>query len=198
MDDRMIARIRRDLDQGALGRALERTYELCLAEQSDDVARWSRLELEGYFNSNPAMGDDITLPDYRTVPGEYSDLYGRLFLPPGNCGFINETRLRFGVAELERLSETRDHISFQDPGMIEMIREHLEVDVRMFRFNVVHLRSVFAAIRLELLTRLTSIAANRDPTPILYRREDVLMLQPNFQGIGINLRVLWRRVRRID
>ena len=48
------------------------------------------------------MTHDVVVPEYRTVGGQWYDEFGRVFLVTDpKLGFVNETRLRPGVEELE-------------------------------------------------------------------------------------------------
>ena len=63
--------------------------------RNERLERWLRLELHGYVQSNEALTEDVEVPPYRTVGGQYSDEYGRpLVLKDPNSTFINEDRLR--------------------------------------------------------------------------------------------------------
>ena len=43
----------------------------------DDLEIWARLETNGYAKENTALTEDVVVPKYRTVIGQYSDVYGR-------------------------------------------------------------------------------------------------------------------------
>ena len=196
--DKEVRKLRSDLDSMPVSRALGRA--LSLAEDRGDgaMARWCRLELQGYSNGNPAMGEDIRVPEYRTVVGQHRDIYGRLFLAPPEVPFVNEDRLRMGVAQLERLERDRVTITIQNPGMVEIIREQLAVDVYSFTFSSTDITSILASIRAELSSKLAALAL-----PVSALREDVLSrspddileIKPGIWGVHLNVRALWRRLR---
>ena len=158
--------------------------------------RWCLLELGGYFASNPAMDAKVTVPEYRTVVGQHVDIYGRSLVLPANLAFVGETRLRNGVEELEELAGTRDTVVIHDPRMCELIKDYLKVEVYSFRFSRVNLVGVFSAIRNRLDVELHNLKPS-NPRPRTVKADDeIFELKPNVYGIGINLRALWRSLRK--
>ena len=139
------------------------------------------------------MSEDITVPEYRTVVGQHRDLYGRVLQLEPDLSFVNETRLRNGVEELEHLVHTKEMVSIHDPEMCQIIRDHMKVEVFSFSFSSTHLVGVLSAIRLALSTKLSTIEAAVAALPPQIDKE-FLMLRPNFHGIGIDFRALWRRL----
>ena len=89
---------------------------------------------------------ETVVPEYRTVVGEHADLFGRTFIVPSDFSFVNETRIRNGIEELESLLASRNTVLIHDPSMCELIRKHLKVEVYSFRFSAIHLKGVMAAI----------------------------------------------------
>lgn len=158
-----------------------------------EVEHWCRLELGGYFKSNSAMSSAITVPEYRSVVGQHADIYGRILSLPSNLSFVGETRLRNGVEELEELAASRDTVVIHDSKMCEMIKEHLDVEVYSFRFSRVHLVGVLSSIRDELDAKIHGLKPAKQPLGKALRDEEIIELKPNFVGIGINLRALWRK-----
>ena len=163
-----------------------------------DFANWCRLELAGYWGSNPAMTEETVVPEYRVVVGQHADIYGRVLVLPADLSFVGETRLRNGIEELEVLARTRESVMIHDPHMCELIRRHLQVDVYSFRFSAVHLTGIFSAIRDALRQKLkklevASIVSKSARVKTQPDPEKVLQLKPNFHGIGIDLGALWRR-----
>ena len=160
-----------------------------------DLDRWCRLELGGYVATNPAMSEDIIVPEYRTVVGQHADIYGRVLMLDSDLDFVNETRLRNGVEELEALEGSRHTVVFHDSHTCELIKKHLQVDVYSFRFSSVLLRGIISAIRLELVDKIQKLQVFEATTDTIlpHKNEDILELRPNFYGLGINLRALWKR-----
>lgn len=184
-------------DRIPLSRALIAALRTAQTAGATELAQWCRLELGGYWASNSAMAKDTVVPDYRTVMGQHADIFGRVLVLPADLAFVGETRLRNGVEGLETLARARDIVVIHDPDMCELIKEHLQVEVYSFRFSAVHLTGILAAIRLELSQRLAAFdgaASARGHSPIK-ECDEILELRPNFYGIGVNLRALWRRWR---
>jgi len=131
--------------------------------KNPEQQQWADLELSGYFKENPAMTESVIVPEYRVVPGCWRDEYGRpLVLQDPGLHFVNETRLRQGVAELERLSRRSDTLTSQYPHGAALIRQHLQVDVTWFQFSPGSIVAILTAIRARLLDRLFQIRPSID------------------------------------
>jgi hypothetical protein len=185
------------LEVAPLSSALRTVLRIAERHGVADVAAWCRLELGGYWSSNPAMANSIVVPEYRTVRGQHVDIYGRSLMVDSKLAFVNETRLRYGVDELEALTTNRDTVEIQDPKTRELIRDHLSVEVHSFRFSAVHVKGILSEIRTELVTRANAMAPllGRREAVAAEMREDILELKPNLWGLGVNLRALWRRIK---
>ena len=176
------------------------TQALAVAQQHSDATfeHWLRLELFGYFHSNPALKAADKVPGYRTVVGEHSDEFGRpLIISDPQLGFVNEIRVRWGVAELEELRSRGGHITVRDPFTADVIRKHLHVEVSRFSFDSRELTGVLSAIRTQLAEHLAR--HQHSPVPLVAsnlpgRSEEIFEIKPNLWGIGINVRALGRRV----
>ena len=163
---------------------------------------WLRLELLGYVNANPVMADSTVVPEYRTVTGQWFDEYGRgLVISDPELAFINETRLRMGVAELESYLGVSGVLALSGDRHADLINEHLKVRVSTFRFGPSCVPTVLASIRAQLVDRIAMcraselrIPASSVPSPPR-NEDDIIELKPNVAGIGINLRALWRQWR---
>lgn len=183
-----------------LSKALQRTLRLAHEHEASDLATWLQLEIGGYYDSNSAMNSAITVPKYRTIVGAHFNIYGqRLQLQP-DLSFINEMRLREGVEALESLKDSRQTVVLQDPTMIGLIAQHLKVEVVTFHFDSVGLVQVLSQIRAELFSKAQVLASTSSRRSIAKSAdsEEVIILSPNFYGIGVNLRSLWRRVTRSE
>jgi hypothetical protein len=149
------------LDEAAtapLSQLLPRTLSLAHQTANSDLKEWARLEIDGYFGDNPAMTEDVTVPAYRTVAGQYTDEMGRpLVLRDPKLHFVNEDRLRHGVAELERLATSKQNLVTRDPTRSQMLLEHLGVNVSQFSFHPAEIEGVLGRIRSELISRLHEI-----------------------------------------
>ena len=181
---------------------LPRVISLAQSVGDEDLLTWARLELLGYTGVNPAMTERTAVPEYRAVGGAWFDGHGRrLRLEPG-LAFVNETRLREGVGELETYVGQGGILTYQMPEFSDLIKNHLGVEVSDFRFDLRTVEQVLANIRAQLVHRLIKSSTefgsrattpeiqptNTDSNPVWY-------LRPTFYGIGIDLRAAWRRLR---
>lgn len=188
--------VKKILEAEPLSSGLRKASYLAQDVGASDLELWLRLELGGYFRSNSAMRDDVEVPEYRTVVGEHYDLFGRRLVLPADLSFVAETRLRYGVEELEGLASSRHTVVVHDPTMCELIRTHLGVEVYSFHFSTIHLRGVLSAIRTELDAKLRHIKLpDSNWVRSSAHTEEVFQLRPNFHGLGVDLRALWRRWR---
>jgi hypothetical protein len=82
-----------------------------------ELEKWVRLEMNGYLRGNPAMTEDVTVPEYRTVAGQRSDEFGRpLIISDPQLQFISEERVRMGVQELEHLARGTNMLTIRTPA----------------------------------------------------------------------------------
>lgn len=133
---------------------------LIFAKRIDDadLIKWAELEMNGYYNSNPALTDDVVVPEYRIVAGQYLDQHQRIFvIPNATYQFITEYRLRQGVTELETLSGSQRFLTVQDQGMLDIIRDALNASVHSYTFDSGQITGVLAAIKGNLINRLLQI-----------------------------------------
>lgn len=185
------------MKKAAISGQLRKLSRIAHEAGAKDIEQWCRLELGGYWNSNSAMNAKIVVPEYRSVTGQHADIYGRILALPSNLSFVAEMRLRHGVEELEELAASRDVVVIHDPKMCELIKEHLGVEVYSFRFSRVHLVGVLSAIRDELEEKSRGLKSKPTSKPLPSNpkpEEEIIELKPNFAGIGINLRALWRKM----
>jgi len=156
-----------------------------------ELEKWIQLEMNGYFNSNPALTEDVVVPEYRIVPGQYHDIYERpLIISDPKMRFVNEYRLRHGALELEKLAESKDFISIQDPSFIDMIRKNLKVDVFSFKFSPNAVLGVLNAIRTDLIKKILNITPqfeikNNQKLNMTYKA--ILNLHPSVQDVADRL-----------
>lgn len=166
------------------------------------LEKWVRLELNGYLNTNPALDDNVVVPEYRTVSGQHSDDFGRpLVITQNKLNFVNLDRLRYGVAELEQLAERNGTYSYRDPAMSKLILDNLGVEVAIFTFHASQISGVLSAIKTELSDRLMAIKNKLGRSDLnavsIPPNEDILVLKPNFYGLGINLNALVRKLKTL-
>lgn len=188
-----------DVDETPLSRLLPRVLRWAQSRNNEELETWTRLELHGYWNTNPALTDEVVVPEYRTVPGFWTDDYGRpLVIDDDSITFVNETRLRQGAVELEGLQGAKGPLAVRLPGFADIIREGLGVEVTTFNFDPGVIPSVISAIKTELSDRL--IASAQGPsTPEKYQDDEdrmpIVQLKPSFYGMGVDLRAAWKRLQ---
>lgn len=196
--DKEVRKLLSDLDSIPVSKALGRAMRLAHERGDEELARWCRLEAQGYDAGNPAMDEGITVPAYRTVVGQHRDIYGRLFLAPSELVFVNEDRLRMSAAELERLESDHKMVTVHNPTMVQLIKENLDVDVYSFTFSAASVTNILASIGTELSAQLAGLA----PLPARTRDDmmsrapdDIIEVKPGLWGIHVNVRAIWRRIR---
>jgi hypothetical protein len=185
------------LESCPLSASLRKALRLAQTFCDKDLERWCRLELGGYLSTNPAMANDIVVPEYRTVVGRYNDIYGRVLLIPADLAVVSEYRLPNAVETIEALVSSRDTVTIHDPRMCELIQQHLKVQVYAFSFSSMHLRGVLSSIRLELQDRLSKYSSREtaDESQFEGRAAEVVEIRPNIYGVGVNLRALWKKFK---
>lgn len=188
----------KELVKKDLGEAIPAILNLILGRDFDDIERWLKLELNGYWDSNPALRDADEVPKYRQIFGQHYDNFGRPFvISQSELQFVNTTRARWGVIELEQMCKKGGNYSIQDPNMIKLIRDFFGVEVARFTFNAQQLSSVLSTIRTELVERAEPIVGLTEKEILPSNSEPIIELKPNFYGIGIDLRALGKKWKRI-
>jgi hypothetical protein len=185
------------IEEQPLSRSLPRVLSTAITIGADDLACWTKLELMGYFPENPAMTDEVVVPEYRSVAGAWFDDFGRMFLLENpDLHFVNELRLRHGVAELEGLATATGPLSMRELNNAAVIRETLKVQVTTFEFDPRSISQVLTNIRVHLLDRVS--AYRGEIAPLRVTREavepEVFKLAPEFYGVSVDLKALWRRL----
>jgi hypothetical protein len=187
----------KDIERHDLGETVPAALHLIRGRGLDDLEMWLKLELNGYWNSNPALQDGDEVPRYRQIVGQhYNDLGHPLIISQSDLQYVNTTRARWGVIDLEQMFKKGGSYSIQDPHMIELIRE-LGVEVTRFSFDAQQLTSVLSTIRTDLAERLDSIDERTEIDDPTSDDEHIIELKPNIYGIGIDLRALGRKWKRV-
>lgn len=186
------------LDSEPLTKVIPIALRVAQTTNNSDFEKWLKLELNGYFNTNPAMTDEIEVPEYRTITGQhYDDMGRRLEVGQSNLNFVNTTRLRYSTVELENMIEKGGNFSIRDPFMCEMIKDNLGAEVTQFSFHSAQIASILTAIKTELSDRLMALRNEIGSSSVSINdsdiREDIIELKPNFFGLGINLNALARK-----
>lgn len=184
------------VEEQPLSRSLPAALRIATAIGDAELASWIRLELMGYLSDNPAMTEHTVVPEYRSVAGQWRDDYGRpLVVNDPNLGFINETRLRLGVSELEGIAGGTRMLAMRLTDFSEMIRKHLDVQVTVFEFRPSSVSQVLTNVKVQLLDQLAgrreAIAAL--PETSTAQESEILQLKPNMYGVSVDLKALWRR-----
>lgn len=90
--------------------------------------------------------------------GRHMDGFKRpLHISDPNLSFINETRLRHRVKELERLAESRNTLYVIDESMNSLIMQHLHVHVVQFAVSPAAIVSLLDKVQHKLMDRLYEI-----------------------------------------
>jgi hypothetical protein len=132
--------------------------ELGHRAEDEELVKWASLELNGYFSTNPALTEDVIVPEYRTVAGLFSDEYGRPFIiPDPKLYFVNERRIREGVNELERYAKSSEPIKFVDTTANDIIRQYFNVNVVVYTLTPGVFDPILSSIRTELLKRISDL-----------------------------------------
>ena len=185
------------VEERPLSRSLPTVLSVAGSIGATELASWAKLELMGYFASNPAMRDDVVVPIYRTVVGSWYDDYGRmLVLPQADLSFMDELRLRQGVAELEGLATATGPLAVRARDHAALIGEALKVEVTTFEFEARSVAQVLTNIKVQLLDQLcaqrAAIAAL--PASVTMASSEIIQLKPGIYGISVELKALWRRL----
>jgi len=134
---------------------LSEILEICIhyATFNDDteLLRWAALELNGYFASNKYLTEDVIVPEYRTVVGQYADSNNNpIVVSDPQLQFILEDRLRHGVPELEKFLVDQKLISFHDAQKADMLKKTFGVDVFSYSVGTYQIETIFSSIKSKL------------------------------------------------
>jgi hypothetical protein len=190
-------RLQRIVEESPLSRSMPAVLSAATLIDCDELAAWTRLELIGYYSDNPAMTDAVVVPEYRAVAGNWYDDFGRMFLiDDANLNFVNQLRLRQGVAELEGFATATGPLAVREIDIAAIIRETLKVNVTTFEFPVQGVSQVLANIKVHALDRIAAekSALAEVVVPELKAEGELLQLRPGFHGVSVDLKVLWRRL----
>lgn len=143
---------------------LEKVIEIANLKNDKSLKKWAYLELEGYYASNRYLSEKDEVPQYREVGGEHRDIYGRpLILSDPELSFVNTTRLRHSVPELESISKKNyKSLSLKDPGICKLIQENLNVSVYELIINPASIDGVLNSIKQEAFRRSKKYASRRE------------------------------------
>jgi len=174
-----------------LSENLQKALGIAQRSQNLELARWCQLELDGYPVSNPRIRDSSLVPTYRIVAGQYTDRCGRpvTLFPEQDFSLIH---LRNGVKELHELTENRGTVTIHDAELCELIHSEFQVEVFWYRFNILQLKSIFSAVRVELWNKIVDLdVVGESKSPLTSRGE---LSEPLWDAgwFGVNIRALRR------
>lgn len=160
--------LNKNINTSPLSELLPLALKLSIELNANDFTKWLRLEYEGYFNTNTHISSDIIVPEYRTIVGNYVDSYGHLIrVQDPKLSFINEYRLRHGVAELETLIKHDEFINIQDNDLLATLNNNFHVDAYCFKFSPSCVQAILSSIRAKLIDYLSEIQISYDLKPKL-------------------------------
>ncbi len=152
------------MNECSVAEMIDRIIEIAKRNNDKDLEKWAHLESEGYYASNKYLTEKDTVPEYREVAGEYRDYWNRtLVIRDPKLNFVNTTRLRQSVAELESLSKRSDgELSFMDPETCQLIKKYFKADVYQFVFNPASIDGILNAIKQEAIRRASKYIARKE------------------------------------
>jgi hypothetical protein len=148
--------LRKSLCREPLSHVLPEIRRLAEIAGNHEIEHWARLELFGYFPEGGQTQHD-KVPEYRTVVGQYFDEFNRVLRVPPKLHFVNQYRLRYGVATLEQLASRREMQNIADPGMIELFQQDFDVHLSRFCFNPIAVADVRNGIRNVAMDKLREL-----------------------------------------
>tara|TARA_R110001583_G_scaffold194824_1_gene367225 strand:- start:1366 stop:1941 length:576 start_codon:yes stop_codon:yes gene_type:complete len=181
----------KDLHSRPLSESLQKLLLLATHINDNELVKWVKFELTGYYGSD--MSEDDVVPEYREVSGYHTDDYGRKFIiEDEQLQFINTTRLRAGIAELEVYTE--NGIIQKDQSTCNLIFENLNVRVTSFHVSGSQIQNLLTSVKCELIERVSKLDPQKETKTITPdTNEDIIELKPNFFGLGLNLNALKRK-----
>jgi hypothetical protein len=185
------------VEEQPLSRSLPTALRVAIMIADEEWAAWIRLESMGYFARNPAMKDSTIVPEYRAVSGQWYDDYGRMFaVDNSQLGFINELRLREGVAELEGLASGSGPLAMRPTELSEFIKKDLNTHVTVFQFSRSSVSQILTNIKVHLLDQLANRMTKimEVPDAQITKEAEILQIKPGFYGVSIDMKALWRRI----
>ncbi|HIJ78819.1 MAG: hypothetical protein OEY01_07080 [Desulfobulbaceae bacterium] len=144
--------LKSNIHEAKLSESLPRALQFSKSIDNKKLERWIRLELYGY-NKDGGMTDNDFVPEYRAVTGRWVDQFNQMLditHYSGDISIVNEYRFRYGVAKLEDLASRHDMQNIADEHFINLLREHMGVEVIRFCFSPVEIRGVLDTIRNKL------------------------------------------------
>jgi len=185
------------VEQQPLSQSLPRALLIATRIDDEELGRWIRLEVMGYFADNPALTVETVVPEYRSVSGQWYDDFGRaLAINDPGLAFINEIRLRPGVAELEGVAAGTESLAMRPTEFSEIIRRDLKVEVSLFRFRPSSVKQVLTNIKVQSMDQIERRREKIAAIPEIPEvpATEVFHLKPGAYGMSVDLKALWRRL----
>ncbi|TGE09721.1 TIGR02391 family protein [Hymenobacter fodinae] len=127
------------------------------------LEKWVNLEFNGYFKGNSYMDNDVVVPEYRSLPGQYLNDYGQIMrIDNPDLKFANEYRLRNGIAELEEFAKASTMITLSDSSFNSLIRQNLGFDASRFQFAPYSVVGILNDIKSSLINKLTDLIDHQE------------------------------------
>lgn len=120
---------------------------------NNEFAKWLKLEISGYYDTNPSFENDVVVPEYRMIPGFYQDENGNKI----DFGFLNYYPIREGVTDLENQVEKKSWMSVMSPITSQELAESLPFKIEKFVFNSDSVIPVLNEIRIKLIEKLFEV-----------------------------------------
>ena len=138
---------------------LPKAYALAKNVNDEAFEQWVLLETSGYFETNPALTDEVRVPEYRKVPGLYHDKLDRPLVidDPDIFKIVNHYHLRESAAELESLALKDGMMSFRNPFVMNKLYEMFGVEVDQFHFKTLSVMPILQEIRSQVIAKLIGI-----------------------------------------
>ena len=152
-----------------------------------EFEKWILLETGGYFNTNPALTNEIRVPEYRRLPGQYHDKFGRPLIinDPELFQLISNYPVLEGIAELEGFAKKDGFLTFRNPKSTQFLKEKLNVDVDTFTFSAPSTNAVLSEIKNKLISTLIdiqeSLLGETDEFPQLDIPKEIARMHPIVQ-----------------
>jgi hypothetical protein len=165
--------LRRNVVDAPLSKLLPRFVALCKARGKPELERWARLELEGYWTTNPAFSRKTKIPEYRNVRHLYFGEDGAqiVFTNP-KMKWMNSLPLHFAVESLERWAAEEGNIALQNFNLSESLASSGLLPVNHYEFSTDAVRQVLTTLRGRLQDALEEVCPGGSPEEVVEGREE--------------------------
>lgn len=161
-----------------------------LAEETNnlEVKKWASLELNGYLESNPSYTTTDSLPEYRTVIGEFYDYYDRpIIINTDKLNFFNTIKLQQGIVELECAALESDILTVRPAAAFEILRK-FKINAHKFKFNRSAVNSVLFKIRTVFHDKMNQLKSDLKMNDVIeFENMDLQNLHPEIIKVSQKL-----------